>query len=247
MKNLVVLCLILLIAGCGQFEVEVENSQVLENANLIEDINVDNIKGSEDVTLEVFKDDDIYNEVLVYDYDRFANNTDKVFGVDGVACREDEILYDFGLEPKDDEGVIFEDFDKGISFYVPYNSEWGRGQYYVEPFQVKEDKVAFGPLVYPGGPCFQVGNIELSFLDPIDYDKFMDRSIDYIGTDLDDQEVIVDRKDILGMDVLRINLSSFCDSSAYVVFGEKHNYLFEGPGCHGGYLNEEFVGTIELL
>lgn len=183
-------------------------------------------------------------DVVVSDYDRFADNTKLVFGESGYPCKSEDILYDFDLKPDSEE--LYESFDKGISFGVPYNEGWGRGKYFVPPFAENDDRILFGPLLYAGGPCFMVSNLEVELLESVDRDLFIENSMEYIGVNLNDAEVDFEKKEILGMELVSFVSGAFCESSSYVLFGDKYNYYFKDPGC-SATLTDEFFLTVELL
>lgn len=246
MKKLVLLVGIsLVMIGCGQKELE---ESLVETP--VEDVVLDEVVNEEleyqvsIPTEEELVEEEVLEEPLVFDFDRFADNSELVFSSSEASCQDDLILYEFAAEANSEE--LYESFDKGISFLVPYDEDWGRGQYNVPVYSENDEKVLFGPLVYPAGPCRMVGNIEMSLLDVKDYDYVVANSADYIGVDLEDAEVYSAMRDDLGVDVLEFSPVSFCETKDYIVFGEDYNYYFKTPGC-GNVLGDYFLNSIELL
>ena len=138
--------------------------------------------------------------------------------------------------------------EKGISFRVPYNSNWGNEKYKINPYEEYSDEsgeyILFGSIT-DFEACSWVRTYALYF-HPV---KSAENIIKDIKKHIDPELFIIEptKKSINGLDIVEYQSHGLCDSGELEVIGENYNYILR-PLCGADFeFLENIVKSIELI
>lgn len=134
---------------------------------------------------------------------------------------------------------------KGISFNVPYNSEWGNEKYKINPFEedLKNNQVVFGNLSIGEG-CGWMRENNLRFMPVRDVN---DAIKEVEGRQSDMCKIKPTQDTVNGLTILRYSATCGIAQNAYIqVIGKKFNYEFYSFFGDAKGL-EEIVKTVKLI
>jgi len=139
--------------------------------------------------------------------------------------------------------------EKGISFEVPYNSNWGNEKYKINPYEKWNNEsgkeyILFGSITNFEA-CSWVRTYALYFSPIKSAENIIKDAKKYIDPEL--FIVKPTKKSINGLDVVESQSHGLCDSGELEVVGKKYNYVFRSLcGADFEFL-ENIVKSIELI
>ena len=218
----------LLLSGCSITSIENENEVVETPEEMIEEV------------VEVPVEDEANEEENFEEY--FSQDDERILLTNENADQyqfEDCLNYETNTDTPS-TAFIYE--DKGISFSIPYNPNWGNDEFRINPYDVVDDSIKFGIINYGGmeGDCGWYRDYSFSF-EPAQTAADLIEEVES-GEYLFDIEPVV--LDIDGLEVVQYEIEGMCGEGAYVVIGEgDYNYKFRGV-CKTTEYDFEYLKTL---
>lgn len=118
--------------------------------------------------------------------------------------------------------IAYNDDEKGISFEIPFNQNWGSNKYRLNPYDLNNNDLSFGSMSAFEG-CSTIRSYSLDFKPAKPVVKVVaeiEQGITPITTKIND------------LTVVKYAQADMCTNSFMEVIGQKYNYLFS-TSCGG--------------
>jgi hypothetical protein len=136
--------------------------------------------------------------------------------------------------------VRYTNADAGISVDVPYNPEWGTDEYYVEPYDERDDAISFGGA-HVFEACAWIREFEMAFNAAASAQDRLNQ------LNRDDSVTRAERLTVGGRDAVMWYSSGLCDYVDLEVVGAKHNYLFSSTCGAEDEIRDQLLRTAESI
>lgn len=146
--------------------------------------------------------------------------------------------------------VKYENKKNGISFEIPYNSNWGNWKYKINPYEKWSNEsgkeyVLFGHIT-DFEACSWVRSYSLYF-NPVKSADMLVEEMEKIPYYPEIFIVKPTKKSINGLDIVESQSHGLCDSGELEIVGEKYNYVIK-PLCGADFeFLESIVKSIKLI
>ncbi len=146
--------------------------------------------------------------------------------------------------------IKYEDKEKGISFDMPYNSDWGNEKYKINPYEKWKDEsgkdyILFGSIT-DFEACSWVQSYALVF-NPVKSADMLIKEMEEIPYYPEIFIIKPTKKSINGLDIVESQSHGMCDSGELEVVGKKYNYVLR-PLCGADFeFLESIVKSIKLI